>query len=373
MTTEGLLWRRNGTGSPSGPGTSYVNSGRDGEDGTDGAEGPRGPEGPAGPQGEPGPKGDPGFDGAPGPAGADGAQGPQGEQGEQGEDGEDGAPGATGATGATGPKGDKGDTGDQGPQGIQGIQGVKGDKGDTGNTGATGATGAPGSNASVGSDTLWDTKGDLAVATGADAASKLPAGANHKALLANSGETTGLLYGYGQDLQDKYLAPAGAIETIGRRFVDTSGQIYLVSGRISLTAIALPKGFTVTNITFVSSGTGVSGATHTWFALCDSSYVQLRATADDTSATPWNLNTAKTMALTSTFTTTYEGLYYLAVNVTGTVGTTTVHAANASGSYSISPFPSVAGRTSQTTPQSDGTNLAPSPTAFGFIAYAYVT
>ncbi len=42
------------------------------------------------------------------------------------------------------------------------------------------------------SDTLWDTKGDLAVATGADAASKLAAGSNGQVLTADSTQTTGL-------------------------------------------------------------------------------------------------------------------------------------------------------------------------------------
>jgi hypothetical protein len=44
----------------------------------------------------------------------------------------------------------------------------------------------------VATDTIWDTKGDLAVATGADAASKLAAGSNGQKLVADSSQTTGL-------------------------------------------------------------------------------------------------------------------------------------------------------------------------------------
>jgi hypothetical protein len=45
---------------------------------------------------------------------------------------------------------------------------------------------------SVATDVIWDTKGDLAVATGADTAVKLPAGTNGQILAADSTQTTGL-------------------------------------------------------------------------------------------------------------------------------------------------------------------------------------
>jgi hypothetical protein len=45
---------------------------------------------------------------------------------------------------------------------------------------------------SVATDAIWDAKGDLAVATGADAASKLTVGTNGYVLTADSGESTGV-------------------------------------------------------------------------------------------------------------------------------------------------------------------------------------
>jgi hypothetical protein len=72
------------------------------------------------------------------------------------------------------------------------VTSLVGPTGATGPTGPTGATGASGSAASVSSDTIWDTKGDLAVATGADAAAKLPVGSNGQLLTADSTQTTGL-------------------------------------------------------------------------------------------------------------------------------------------------------------------------------------
>jgi len=44
----------------------------------------------------------------------------------------------------------------------------------------------------VSADTIWDTKGDLAVATGADTAVALPAGSNDTILMADSGQASGL-------------------------------------------------------------------------------------------------------------------------------------------------------------------------------------
>jgi len=51
---------------------------------------------------------------------------------------------------------------------------------------------ASGGSGSVATDTIFDAKGDLAVGTGADTASKLTVGSNGKVLMANSGEATGL-------------------------------------------------------------------------------------------------------------------------------------------------------------------------------------
>jgi hypothetical protein len=49
-----------------------------------------------------------------------------------------------------------------------------------------------GGSGGVAADTIWDTKGDLAVATGADTAAKLAVGSNAQVLTADSTQTTGL-------------------------------------------------------------------------------------------------------------------------------------------------------------------------------------
>lgn len=71
-----------------------------------------------------------------------------------------------------------------------------------------------GSSGAVATDAIWDTKGDIAAATGANTASKLAAGANDTVLTADSAQATGL----------KWAAPASgsvATDTIW----DTKGDL----------------------------------------------------------------------------------------------------------------------------------------------------
>lgn len=49
-----------------------------------------------------------------------------------------------------------------------------------------------GGGGSVATDVIWDTKGDIAIASGADAADNLPVGANGQVLLADSAQTLGV-------------------------------------------------------------------------------------------------------------------------------------------------------------------------------------
>jgi hypothetical protein len=86
----------------------------------------------------------------------------------------------------------------------------------------------------VSGDTIWDTKGDLAVATAADTAAKLPVGTNGQVLTADSTQTTGIkwstLPGGGMVADTLWdakgdLAVASAADTGARLPVGSNGQV----------------------------------------------------------------------------------------------------------------------------------------------------
>lgn len=63
-----------------------------------------------------------------------------------------------------------------------------------------GSWATPSGGGSVATDPIWDAKGDLAGATGADTASRLAVGSNYMNLRANSSQSTGLEWSFDQDM-----------------------------------------------------------------------------------------------------------------------------------------------------------------------------
>ena len=111
---------------------------------------------------------------------------------------------------------------------------------------------------------------------------------------------------------------SGALyETFDRDLCDEVNTAALSSGRLSLQAIYLPAGVTINSISFWSATTAGATLTNQLFGLFDSSYNLLRSSTNDTS-TAWAANSRKTLSLTSAFTTTYSGLYYLGIMVAAT-------------------------------------------------------
>jgi hypothetical protein len=208
----------------------------------------------------------------------------------------------------------------------------------------------------VATDTIFDAAGDLAVGSGADTAAKLSKGTRTQALVvgASTLEWDANHYNGGNFVS---ATVSGAIaETVpaGAGFGATTGG---ASGVVHLHGIYLPKGVTITTITFVSGATAAVTPTNQWFALCDSSRTVLRVTANDTT-TAWGSSTVKSLNLTSTFTTTYSGLHYLACCVTaGTVPS--FRGANA-GTFTGVATQSFTSTTGLTTPSSEGTTFAAS-------------
>lgn len=106
-------------------------------------------------------------------------------------------------------------------------------------------------------------------------------------------------------------------ETFDRDICDEVNTSVLSSGRLSLQAIWIPAGVTITSISFWSATTAGATLTNQLFGLYDGSLNRLAVSNNDTS-TAWAANSRKTLTLTSTFTTTYSGLYYLGIMVAAT-------------------------------------------------------
>jgi hypothetical protein len=216
-------------------------------------------------------------------------------------------------------------------------------------------------------DTVWDTKGDLVAATGADAASKLAIGTEFiDVLIPDTSATTGLKWGMARNP----LRPTGALfETFPRQGSTGTNVAALVSQTVRMDAIALPSGLTITSISWVSGTTALVTGVHQYFGLYDSSLNLLRATGDDTS-TAWAANTVKTLNLTSTYATTTAGLYYLAILVQATTVPTLTGIVNTSSGHMGSPTiggPSSTAQTSLPNPAAAISSVS------GNRCYAYVS
>lgn len=113
---------------------------------------------------------------------------------------------------------------------------------------------------------------------------------------------------------ERYSLPSGAVAQTMPRTANQSGQNALVSGTLQLFAAGINAGRTVSSVTFVSGGTGLTAGVspHLWACLCDSSGVVKAVTADDTSPT-WSANAAKTFTFGTPYTIPVGGLYYLGI------------------------------------------------------------
>lgn len=120
------------------------------------------------------------------------------------------------------------------------------------------------------------------------------------------------------DLYDTaYFVTGCKAETFPRKLVPEVNTSLLSTGRLSLEAIAIRSGELLTSISFWSATTAAGTPTNQLFGLYDNNLNLLMSSNNDTT-TAWAANTRKTLNLTSNFTTTYTGLYYLGIMVTAT-------------------------------------------------------
>lgn len=118
-------------------------------------------------------------------------------------------------------------------------------------------------------------------------------------------------------LNNKYVISGAQYETFDRCLCDEVNTAVLSTGRLSLQAIWLPANTTISSISFWSATTAAGTPTNQLFGLYDINLNLLRSSTNDTT-TAWAANSKKTLSLTSAFTTTYSGLYYLGCMVAAT-------------------------------------------------------
>jgi len=179
---------------------------------------------------------------------------------------------------------------------------------------------------------------------------------------------------YAKNAAGLWLAsqPTGALGATGDRALVNGNNLSILSyGGLHLSSIVLPAGLTITNISFVSGSTALTGGTYQWFGIFTDALNIGRLTADATSAA-WPANTAKTLALTSAYVTPYAGLYFLGAScTTGGGPTLTGYGYSALTHIGLSPVLSGLSSSGVTTPGS-----CPDPVGapvVGHRAYAWVT
>ena len=114
------------------------------------------------------------------------------------------------------------------------------------------------------------------------------------------------------------LMPTGALAaSLDRRHCQSAGLGALVSGRLSLQAVRLHAGQTISSITFMAGTTAGATLSNTWFAIYSDALARLATTVNDTSAS-WGASSTRTLAITGGYAVTTTGLHYLGICVQGT-------------------------------------------------------
>lgn len=163
-------------------------------------------------------------------------------------------------------------------------------------------------------------------------------------------------------------------ETINHNAVSQT-VIQPASGELQIMSVGIEAGQTISNIGFCTGNTAATGPTHWWAAILDVNRVQLAHSADQTT-TAMGSSTWFKLPMTTPYTTTYTGLYYLALMIATSGAQPSILAAQVQGAFVTGtnvPSPSVGGRstTGLTVPGTDGVTTYAAPTGIGGFYYAY--
>lgn len=173
--------------------------------------------------------------------------------------------------------------------------------------------------------------------------------------------------------RDPFFMPTGALAESVPRWLPATVATAMTSGTLRLQAIAIAKGVSITNISFMSGTTALAGGSNQWFALFDNTRTKLGVTSDDTS-TAWAASTVKTLAITGgPFVATYTGLYFLGIVVVATtMPTLFTYTGNLAG-IGLTPVLAGTSSTGLTNPASCPAGPLSAPSAGNVMAYAYIS
>ncbi len=159
-------------------------------------------------------------------------------------------------------------------------------------------------------------------------------------------------------------------ETVPRTAGAFTTSLSLTSGSLFMVGIWLPARTTITTISIRSGSTSLSGGSHAWAALFDSSRGFLAQSTDDT-APAWTGSTVKTFTLSTPYTTTYEGLYYIGLSLVATTMPTLSALAITNAVLNLTPI--VCGPTSDSGLTATAPSIATAPVPGAGIPYAYLS
>lgn len=186
------------------------------------------------------------------------------------------------------------------------------------------------------------------------------------------GDINAAQYGGLPYIPPHWCRPAGAVrQSLDRAGAHANLSGCLSTGRLYMQGVYYAKGEIVSNLVWMSATTALSSGSNQWSALFDADRNKLAISADATSGA-WAANTAKTFALSASYTIPSSGLYYHGLCVVASTVPTLAGQSTLAGIQGIAPILSGYADTGLTNPASCPTTAA-AITALNVTAWTYST